>query len=236
MGSVVANNAGAHNSFYRGNDITNDFIDGTFSTNVNNGTCKNIFPGDYIQKDILINNTTTNVTFYVAHLKYYDTGVVMWPGTNLASAVMNNTAVTQNGYVGSRMYSTTLPTLLTAIRNAFGSTHIGAMTVYYPNSFEGNTGKATGWKDYSVYLTLPTECQVYGCPIWSDIGYEMGFESSQLALFRHNKKINNSDFWLRNVSKYNNYNSAFCYCLSLGRAYVGDASASHGVRPLFNLT
>ena len=154
--------------------------------------------------------------------------------TSLTSAVMNNSDTTQGGFIGSRMYSTTLPSLLTPIRNAFGTTHISAMSIYYPNAFEGTTGKATGWKEYSVYITLPTECQIYGAPIWSDIGYEMGYETVQLAIFRYFKRINGT-FWLRNVSKLGNYGQYFCRCNYFARADSTPASGSSGVWPLFNL-
>ena len=160
----------------------------------------------------------------------------MWPGTNLANAVMNSNNTAQGGFIGSRMYTVTLPSLLTTIRNAFGSTHVTAMQVNYPDAFEGSTGKATRSSNYSVYITLPTECQIYGAPIWSDIGFEMGFESTQLSLFRYNKRIANSNFWLRNVAKHNNYATHFCLSGSFSLANYTDANQSFGARPLFVLS
>lgn len=239
VGNIVANNAGAHNAFHRGRNLTSDWNSGTFSTNVANGSYKNIFPGDYIQRDITIDGvTTTNMTFYVAHLGYYGTGCVMFPGTNMLTAQMNSTNTTAGGYIGSDMYKNTIPKLDAAVKGAFGSSRVTAITVYYPNSFKTTSaGEANGWKDYSVYCTLPTECQIYGGQIWADNGYEFGYEAHQLAVFRHNKRFNGgSGFWLRNVSKYNNYASAFCNCSNGGFANLYGASASLGVRPLFNLT
>ena len=231
---MIANNSGAHNAFYRGNDITEDFTSGAMFTRISSGSYKNIFPNDIIKRDIVVDNATVNVTFRVAHLGYYGTGVVLWPSINLASAPMNSSNSTEGGFINSRMYTVTLPAILTAIRNAFGSTHVGTMTVSYPNQFEGTSGKALGQQDYSVYITLPTECQVYGAPIWGDGGYEVGYESSQLAIFRHNKRAM-TGMWLRNVSHYNKYFNAFCFCATYAAPIWASASLSWGVKPIFNL-
>jgi hypothetical protein len=41
-------NAGAHNSIYRGKDLTSYFDSGEMSTAIANGTFANIYPGDYM--------------------------------------------------------------------------------------------------------------------------------------------------------------------------------------------
>ena len=176
------------------------------------------------------------MVFYIVHLAYYGTGCVMFPGSNLLQAQMNSTNTTAGGYIESDMYKNTIPKCDTAVKGAFGSSRVTAINVYYPNSFKTTTaGEANEWAQYSVYCTLPTECQIYGGQIWADNQYEFGYEAHQLAAFRHNKRFP-SNFWLRNVSKYNNYASTFCHCSSDGRANRANASDVSGVRPLFNLT
>jgi len=46
--ALVEKNAGAHNSIYRGKDITDLFYDGTLSKQIAAGTFDDIFIGDYI--------------------------------------------------------------------------------------------------------------------------------------------------------------------------------------------
>ena len=46
--------AESHCRFYRGEDITSAFDDGTFSASVADGTFRNIFPGDYIIKKVTV--------------------------------------------------------------------------------------------------------------------------------------------------------------------------------------
>ena len=46
--------AEAHNAMWGGRDITAAFNNGTVSANIANGTFKDIFPGDYITKQVTI--------------------------------------------------------------------------------------------------------------------------------------------------------------------------------------
>src|SRR5574344_1037206 len=50
--NVISNNAGAHNSFYRGKDITANVTDGSFYTHIKDGTFEDIYVGDYFTKTI----------------------------------------------------------------------------------------------------------------------------------------------------------------------------------------
>ena len=52
-----------HNNFYREKDITADYLNGTVSTNIANGTFHDIFPGDRI--------TLNDRTYVVGGLNYY---------------------------------------------------------------------------------------------------------------------------------------------------------------------
>ena len=159
----------------------------------------------------------------------------MFPANSLAYAVINNTDTIQGGFINSRMYTVTLPALLTTIRNAFGTTHISAMPVYYPDQFNQTTGQPVHTSSYSVYITLPSECQVYGAPAFATNPYEIGWEATQLSLFRYSRRLAHM-MWLRNANTYSADPKYWCYAYTYGMADFHNASKPHNVHPIFNLT
>ena len=140
--------AEAHNAMWGGRDITTAFNNGTFSTNIANGTFKDIFPGDYITKQVTIPRVfaddgttelfaggTYTVNWVVADCDYWwhkgnkNNGmethhVVIVPQTPIFDARMNSTNTTKGGYAGSAMYKNVIPACATGIVNAFGNSHI----------------------------------------------------------------------------------------------------------------
>ena len=152
--------AEAHNAMWGGRDITADFDSGTFSTNVANGSFKDIFPGDYITKQVTIPQVlagdgttelfaggTYTVNWVVADCDYWwhkgnqNTGmethhVVIVPQTPIFDARMNSTNTTKGGYAGSAMYKNVIPACATGIINAFGSSHILTFRDEISNSVE----------------------------------------------------------------------------------------------------
>ena len=138
--------AEAHNAMWGGRDITAAFNNGTVSANIANGTFKDIFPGDYITKQVTIPQVladdgttvlfaggTYTVKWVIADCDYWinkgDTAmethhVAIVPQTPIFDARMNATNTTEGGYVGSEMYKKIIPACATGIVNAFGSEHI----------------------------------------------------------------------------------------------------------------
>ena len=104
-------NAGFHNSIYRGKDITDLFYDGTLSTQIANGTFDDIFIGDYII------GRNSGRKYLVADINYRlhcgDTEcttphVLMIPEKTMGNEKMNDSNVTTGAYIGSKMYTTYL--------------------------------------------------------------------------------------------------------------------------------
>ena len=127
--------AEAHNAMWGGRDITAAFDAGTVSANIADGTFRDIFPGDYITKQVTISGTAYTVNWVVADCDYWinkgdgDTGmethhVVIVPQAPIFNANMNATNTTEGGYMGSRMFRETIPACATGIVNAFGASHI----------------------------------------------------------------------------------------------------------------
>ena len=139
--------AEAHNAMWGGRDITAAFNNGTVSANIKNGTFKDIFPGDYITKQVTIPKVladdgttelfaggTYTVNWVIADCDYWiNKGddpamethhVAIVPQVPLFNAPMNSTNTTEGGYAGSEMYKNIIPACATGIVNAFGSEHI----------------------------------------------------------------------------------------------------------------
>ena len=139
--------AEAHNAMWGGRDITAAFDAGTVSANINNGTFKDIFPGDYITKQVTIPRVladdgttelfaggTYTVNWVVADCDYWiNKGdnpamtahhVAIVPQAPIFAARMNATSTTEGGYKGSEMYKKIIPACATGIVNAFGGSHI----------------------------------------------------------------------------------------------------------------
>lgn len=241
---VVASNSGAHNSIYRGKDITDLFYDGTLSKQIAAGTFDDIFIGDYII------GKSSGRKYLVADLNYRlnmgDTEcktphVLMIPERIMGTAMMNDTHVTTGAYVGSKMYTTNLTPFKTIIKNDFGAGHILKHRNHLQNAVTNNYESGGTW--YDSEIELMNECMVYGSNIWHNIlcgtnlpnNYEI--DNSQLSLFklRHDLIVARNDagdrwwYWLRNVVS----SSYFAHVASLGSAYCNGAANSGGVRPAF---
>ena len=153
---------------------------------------------------------------------------------------MNSTNVTTNGYVGSQMYTTTLPSVLsTYITPVFGShvleysnnlTHTVNNSLY--NKLGSNSGAASANFWYTRKLDLMNETQVYGHIAFSSSGYDIGSDNIQFPLFRLKPEFVNKGrnwYWLRDV-----VNSSNFAVVGHDRACWNSTSGNNaGVRPYF---
>ena len=262
--STVAEGAGPHNSIYRGKDLTSYFNSGEMSKAIADGSFKNIFVGDYIDKELTVNGTSIGtVRWRVGECDYfyrhYGTGtthhVLMVSDDILDVNIrMNATDDATGGYTGSEMWRTTLPLYAAAIQAAFGTDHVLTHKELLTNFISadapsgagtGWTGSATDWGWQTVSANLFNEVMVYGTRVFSSSGFDVGNGKKQVALFalNHESTIagyrgnrgDNEWYWLRAVASA----SRFCIAAEDGRAGCIDASyrdvLSGGVRPYFLL-
>ena len=247
---LVPDGAEAHNAMWGGRDITAAFNNGTFSTNVANGTFKDIFPGDYITKSVTISGKTYTVNWVIADCDYWinkgDTAttahhVVIVPQAPIFNANMNATNTTEGGYMGSRMFKETIPACATGIVNAFGASHIltfrdwliSGMTANQissglPNFTGGAQWGASPWA--SVQCDLMTEKMVLGAPVNSASALDEWCATRQFSAFRLSERLinyNRQNYWLRNIVS----SAFFASVLGDGLAVADDASYVYGVRP-----
>lgn len=250
-GDVYANvekNAGAHNSIYRGKDITDLFYDGTLSTQIANGTFDDIFIGDYII------GKESNNKYIVAHINYFlGTGdtelttphVLMIPEKVLDSYQMNGTVSTTGAYLNSAMRTSensNLNAVKTTIISDFGNDHILEHKEALASTVSGNYESAFTWTDCSIELM--SEIMVYGSNIFHNCENGTNLPTgnvttatTQFALFKldnsfipaKNKQNARSYWWLRDVG----ISSSFCLVGDVGTAGLAGANNLAGIRPEF---
>ena len=111
------------------------------------------------------------------------------------------------------------------------------------NTAAKGMGCSSDWGFYECYATLLNECELYGGPIFSSSGYDIGLKKAQLPLFSLNPKLiilkNDQDtedsrqwYWLKNVAS----GTRFCVCGYFGGASVADATSSYNIRLEFLLS
>ena len=230
----LVNNAGAHNSVYRGVSLGTS-VSAAQYTAIAAGTFEDMYIGDYW--------TISSVVWRIMAFDYYlnvgDTNctthhVTIVPDTSLYNAKMNDTDIVTGAYAGSKMRTTYLDTAKTTINNAFGSDHILNHRVLLANAVSENA--ATGWAWYDSTVELLTEHQVYGARAWgapANNGYGVASQDEQLPGFalRHDLIHNRENWWLQDVV------SAAYFALvgDGGHAGAYGASNSYGVRPAFSI-
>lgn len=243
--------AEAHNAMWGGRDITAAFNNGTFSTNVANGTFRDIFPGDYITKSVTISGTAYTVNWVVADCDYWinkgdqNNGmethhVAIVPQAPIFSANMNATNTTEGGYAGSRMYRETIPACATGIVNAFGSSHILTFRDHLTRDLNTSavssgitvfTG-APNWNGewHSQQCNLMSEAMVYDGPHCASSALDNIMATRQMSAFRLSERLINYNrqwWWLRDVVSSAN----FAFVDGGGFATTLYASGVGGVRP-----
>ena len=236
----IENNAGYHNSVYRGKSLGSSVTADQYAA-IAAGTFDNLFIGDYW--------TINNVDWRIAAFDYWlhcgDTEctthhVVIVPDTILASCQMNKTNVTTGAYVGSDYYkgtngNTGKSAAQTAINNAFGSAHILNHRELLANAVTNGYESAGAWLDST--FELMTEQMVYGGKVFHNVTngtavpYNYTIGKSQLPLFAldPSRITNRAGWWLRSVVS----GTGFALVGGYGNAYYGHASDSFGVRPAF---
>ena len=242
--------AEAHNAMWGGRDITAAFNAGTVSANIANGTFKDIFPGDYITKQVTISGTAYTVNWVIADCDYWiNKGdnpattahhVAIVPQTPIFNAQMNATNTTEGGYAGSEMYRNVIPACATGIVNAFGSGHILTFRDGITNSVDTShvssgipqwTGTPGWWGTWvSAQCNLMSEKMVFGAPICAAGAMDNTMATRQMSAFRLSEKLINYNrqwWWLRDVVS----SAPFASVNGNGRAGASYASYVDGVRP-----
>lgn len=232
---ILLDNAGAHNAIFRGKNLGTSVTSAQWAA-IANGTFSDMYIGDYW----VINNKT----YRIASFDYYyikgDSSctthhAVIVPDNNLYNYVMNDEDTTDNGYAGSKMYTTGLNSAKTTIKAAFGEAHILNHRQRLTNAVTNGVPSGSAWFDSTIELM--TEQNVYGSKIFaptsngSSIPSMFTIDYSQYPLFAFEPSLvaNRQTFWLRDVVA----TTAFANVYDNGQANSSVASRSYGVRPSF---
>ena len=257
-GGAMSASAAAHNGIYRGINLLDTYTIEQLHTMVAAGDFSDIYIGDYVEVTISTSyKSDEKVRLLVAHLDYFlgngstectSHHILFVPEDCFATtAKMNDTNTTENGYKGSNMHTTVLPTYYTALNgvdalNGHILTHYRYLsstmtTTTACGSGLGLSGATTGCTWTDTNLCLMNETMVYGTTAYSSSALDVGDAQAQLALFQlaPHKKIahlgygsSSRDYWwLASVAS----STYFCYCDNGGIANYTYASLTLGVRP-----
>ena len=228
------NNAGAHNAIYRGKNLGTSVTTAQYNA-IKSGTFDDLYIGDYW----VINGKTWRIAAFDYYLRCGDTEctthhAVIIPDECLYNAQMNTTNDTTGGYVAVKTRGV-LTDAETAIKAAFGASHILSHRVYLTNAVANGKPSGGAWVD--TICDLMNEEMVYGTGIFSPtsdgstVPANYRVEKSQLPLFAHepSRITNRVNYWLRDVVTA----ALFALVDAHGRAYYYYASSSLGVRPVF---
>ena len=245
--------AGHGNGIYRGVDVTAYWESGDMSTNIQAGKFVGIHIGDWITKSVTVDGTTYSDVKWILgdfdyHLHRGDTEttthhVLVFPEGVLGSARMNATNTTEGGYVGSEMWTTTIPLYATGIQTAFGSSHVLTHKEILTTSVDMTVpsqgwikriGMADNWAWTSVTVNLFNEAMIYGVTPNSSSFYDIGDCNSQIGAMRLSNSdsfIRSTRYWLRAVTS----GTIFAIANNQGASGNYNASLPIGVRPYFLL-
>lgn len=238
--NAAKNNAGGHNSIFRGKNLGTSFTS-AMSAAIQDGSFKDIYVGDYLT----INGTVYRVAGCNLIKNCGDNTAVgnnlcLVPDSALYNAQMHNTASgnyesgsvandTTGAYANSDMRTTNLAQATEKIIADFGASHVISYRDILPNAT--SNGQASGWAWYDCKVELMSEVMVYGTKVWGNAGYEVGCLNEQFPLFRLNPESIHRRFayWLRSVTSATD----FAFVTTYGSANHTDASHPYGVRPFF---
>ena len=248
-GKSLTQNAGFHNSLYRGKYLGNSVTAAQYSA-IGAGTFDDLFIGDYW--------TIGGVNYRIAAFDYWwnngDTActthhVVVVPDSNLLVADgstthwLNSSNTTAGGYVGTDFYAATngntgKATIKNTIESAFGNAHILTHREYLCNTVASGRPSAGAW--YDSTFEIPNERMVYGNAPFSPVSdgttvpANYTIDNAQLPLFAHDHSriCNRALWWLRDPVS----GSGFA-CATIGgncdSTYASNAGV--GVRPVFGI-
>lgn len=235
--ALLYNNAGAHNSIYRGKFLGNSVTAAQYAA-IASGTFDDLYIGDYWE----INSVTYRIAAFDYYLRAGDTDmtthhVTIVPDYSMYTHRMNATNITTGGYVGSDMRTDGLEQAKAIINTAFGPARVLTHRQYLCNAV--TNGKPSGGSWYDSTVELMTEQNCYGGKVFGAVNdgstvpdlYTVDKSQFPLFAFRPDMIANRNWFWLRDVVSAND----FARINGSGVAVYGSASGAYGVRPAFSI-
>lgn len=245
--SLIPDGAATHNSVFRGQNLGN--LTATHIANIQNGTFKDMFIGDYFQINDS-NYVIAGINTKHLHGDNMQLGnhLLLMPdrfsksedGTVLRSNgkdthYMNDTDTTAGGFAGTKLYKTIMPSIQKKLEADFGN-HLLNFREYISTHVDDSGASDQGeWVD--AKLGIPNEVMVYGTTLNGNNKngsvYNIGDDDTQLPLFRldQDEITNHRDwaFWLRDIHSASEFASAGGDGAG-GATWAGASATGLGVR------
>ena len=232
--------AGLHNSIYRGKNLGTAPTDAQYNS-IKSGKFTGIWLGDYWSNGGRIyRNGGANYfgqsgdsSVPANHILIIPDSVVLSADGQTTKYMQDTDTVPETGYIGTKMWTNTLPnSALPIFSNIFGS-HILSHKELLCNG--ASNGVATSWAWIDVKINIPNQVMVYGHTPWKQgvhgDGYQTGNRKTLLPLFAVRPDLVTSRsgaYWLSDFTSSTN----FALVNYTGMADVTVAShPGRGVRP-----
>ena len=246
--AIVPDGAPTHNNIFRGWNL--GALDSTHIANIQNGSFHDMFIGDYFSingsnyviagintKHLKGDNTTlgNHLLLMPDRFSRLADGTVM-RSDGKTTHYMNDTDTTAGGFAGTKLYTTTMPSIQKRLEADFGSNLLTFREIVSTHVDASGAPDKGEWRD--AKLGIPNEVMVYGTTLNGNnkngSWYNIGDDNVQLPLFRLNpdELSNHRDWsiWLRDIHSA----SEFAYASNGGDGYWFGASAAWGgVRAFF---
>ena len=228
----------SHRNIYRGKNLGNVFTQDQLK-HIKDGTFEDLYVGDYWE------DTSQGIKWMIADIDYWTFGrpatehhlVIISKDAVIKSVPMNDTDDTTKGYVGSTLYSDTIPECNTKIKNFFGTNNVMPHVQDFSNGFNKNSGTVSS----TTYLTVDSEIPDFQA-IFGDnrMAIECGRNNvksrniGQLAALRINQKDiflsePSTIYWVRNITSNQGFFAIYSGTVETARM----ATATGAVRPIF---
>lgn len=240
----IANNAGFHNSIFRGKNLGSTVTAAQRSA-ITAGTFDDMYIGDYWE--------INSIKWRIAHFDYWiDTGddnhicnthhIVIVPDSALITAKMNDTDTSAGAYFNSKMRTENIDAAKTIVYDAFGQANILSYRDLLANTVTNGYESVGTW--YDCDIEIMSEMMVLGTNVFHNIlhGTNLPFNNTinktQFALFKfapqYIPSINvaqtgKSFTWLRDVVN----STSFSFIAKQGNTSYNQASNTNSVRPCF---
>ena len=215
--AMVPDGAQTHNNIFRGANL--GALTSTHIANIQNGSFKDMFIGDYFSIDdsnyviagINTKHSHGDKPLFANHLllmpdrfSTLDDGTVM-KSDSKTTQYMNDTGTTAGGLAGTKLYQTYMPSIQKKLEADFGSNLLTFREVVSTHVDASGAPDQAEWRDAKV--GIPNEVMVYGSILNGNnkngAWYNIGDDDVLLPLFRLNPdEITNhgdTSIWLRDV-------------------------------------
>lgn len=216
---------------YRGKSLGSSVTSSQFAA-IKNGTFVDLFPGDYWS----IGGRVWRIMDYNYWPDVTENHLVIMPDSNVIdNTKMNDIATNTGGYTNTKLRTETLPSVLTIIEGAFGSSHIlshRTLVITIPN---GTSPQATYSYLNNTKVEIPDQVMLFGS-VFVENGPNRTCRSAlgQLAVCAISpKSAYKASCWLKECV----WETSFASISATGQ-YIEKLeanSATRGIRPVFGL-